>query len=168
MGMTALSVVIITFNEERNIARCINSVKDIADEIVVVDSYSTDNTKNICSNFDVIFIQRKWEGFSAAKNFANSMSKNDWILSLDADEVLSDQLRETIKNLKFKNEFSYCSFNRLTNYCGSWIRHSNWYPDKKLRLFNRKNSEWSGLIHEELSVPVNIIIKHFKIGRAHV
>jgi len=77
MGMTALSVVIITFNEERNIARCINSVKDIADEIVVVDSYSTDNTKNICSNFDVIFIQRKWEGFSAAKNFANSMSKND-------------------------------------------------------------------------------------------
>jgi glycosyltransferase involved in cell wall biosynthesis len=165
--MQCLSVVIITFNEEKNIFRCLNSIKGLTDDIIIVDSFSTDKTAEICSNFDVKFIQRKWEGYSQTKNFANSQAKYDWILSLDADEELSNELRESIDNLKLNNALSFYSFNRMTNYCGSWVKHSNWYPDKKLRLFNKNTSEWKGLIHEELSIPQGITIKHINQDILH-
>jgi len=158
--MQELSIVIITFNEEKNIYRCLNSVKGLSDDIIVVDSFSTDKTAEICAQFNVRFIQRKWEGYSATKNFANAQAKHDWVLSLDADEALSNELHSTINKLKSINELCYCSFNRMTNYCGSWVKHSNWYPDKKLRLFNKNLSEWKGLIHEELNMPDGITIKH--------
>jgi glycosyltransferase involved in cell wall biosynthesis len=165
--MQHLSVVIITFNEEKNISRCLSSINGLTDDVVVVDSFSKDKTAEICTEFNARFIQRKWEGYSTTKNFANNQAKHDWILSLDADEALSKELYETIVQLKLNDNLSYCSFNRMTNYCGSWVKHSNWYPDKKLRLFNRKLSEWKGLIHEELSVPDNIKIQHINQDILH-
>jgi glycosyltransferase involved in cell wall biosynthesis len=148
--MPKLSVVIITFNEERNIARCLDSVKGIADDIVVVDAKSTDKTEEICRNFNVNFILHEWEGYSGSKNFGNSQAKYDMILSIDADESLSEELKLSIKTIKDKPEAGFYQFNRLTNYLGKWIRHSGWYPDTKLRIFDRRKAKWEGLIHETL------------------
>lgn len=148
--MPELSVVIITYNEEKNIARCLASVQGIADEIVVVDSFSTDKTEAICKSYNVSFIQRKWQGYSDTKNFANSAATNNWILSLDADEALSDELKQSILKIKQGTELLTCSFNRLTNYCGTWIKHAGWYPDTKTRIFDRRITKWQGTIHEEL------------------
>ena len=150
--MPQLSVVIITFNEEKNIGRCLDSVKEIADDIVVVDSFSTDNTKGICEKQKVNFIQHKWEGYSASKNFANSQAKYDWILSLDADEALSEELKQSILEVKKDSELLTYKFNRLTNYCGKWIKHCGWYPDTKIRIFDRRITKWEGILHEKLVI----------------
>jgi len=148
--MTRLSAVVVTFNEERNIGRCLESLRAVADEIVVVDSFSTDNTEAICKQHNAKFIQRKWEGYSATKNFANNAASHDWILSIDADEALSEELRKSIVEVKLQDKPPACSFNRLTNYCGKWIRHAGWYPDVKVRIFDRRTASWQGSIHEEL------------------
>jgi glycosyltransferase involved in cell wall biosynthesis len=151
--MFKFSVVIITFNEERNIARCLKSLEEVADEIIVVDSFSTDKTAEICRKFPVKFIQKEWMGYSSAKNSGNSMANNDYILSIDADEALSDELRKTILELKKSdNLFDAYRFNRLANYCGKWIHHCGWYPDTKLRLWNRLKGRWEGEIHEEVKI----------------
>lgn len=145
-----LSAVIITFNEEQNIERCINSIVDVADEIIVVDSYSKDNTKKICEALKVSFIQKSWEGYSAAKNFGNHQAQGSYILSIDADECLSEELKRSILNVKPELEGVY-SFNRLTNYCGRWIKNCGWYPDKKIRIFPKKDTYWNNSeIHESL------------------
>lgn len=154
--MKNLSVVIITFNEERNIARCLNSVKEIADDIVIVDSGSTDKTEEICKTFNVNFIKQSWLGYSEQKNFANQQALYDWIFSLDADEELSSELIQSIKEAKQQDKEIYYKINRLTNYCGKWIKHGGWYPDIKLRIFNRTNSKWIGIIHETLTNEKNI------------
>lgn len=148
--MLKLSVVIITLNEERNITRCLNSVKEIADDIVVVDSGSVDRTKEICLSYNVNFIERKWTGYSDQKNFGNTQARYDWILSIDADEELSKELIESIKEIKSKGEIGFYKINRLANYCGKWIKHSGWYPDTKLRIFDRRIAKWEGVIHEGL------------------
>ncbi len=148
--MPLLSVVIITFNEEKNIGRCLESVKGLADDIVVVDSFSTDDTAEICKKYKVNFIQKTWEGYSENKNYGNSLAKNDWILSLDADEALSAELIQSIASLKQSSEAGLFRICRLTNYCGTWIKHSGWYPDKKVRLFDRRSTHWEGSIHEKL------------------
>jgi len=131
-----LSVVIITFNEEKNIARCLDSVATIADDIVVVDSFSTDNTKHICEEKNIHFIEHKFDGHIEQKNWAITQAKHQYVLSLDADEALTKELQVEI--IKAKNNWQYdgYSFNRLTNYCGVWIKHCGWYPDKKLRLWD--------------------------------
>ncbi len=148
----ALSAVIITFNEEKNIARCINSLVGVADDIVVVDSFSTDHTQEICKTFGVRFFQNKWEGYSQQKNFGNSLALYDWVFSIDADEALSDDLKNSI--LEAKKNFSQYTYRicRMTNYCGNWIRHSGWYPDVKVRFFDRRLHHWEGLIHEKLNI----------------
>lgn len=139
-----ISAVIITFNEEKNIERCILSVKDIVDEIVVVDSYSKDATKSICEKYQVNFIEHAFEGHIQQKNWAKDQAKFDFILSLDADEALNEKLKESV--LAAKNDWQSDSYqmNRLTNYCGKWIHHSGWYPDTKLRLFDRNKGAWGG------------------------
>lgn len=144
--MEKLSVVIITYNEERNIRRCLDSVIAVADEIVVVDSFSSDRTEDICKEFDIKFIKQKFLGYIEQKNFALQYAKNDFVLSLDADEALSDELTASLNTLK-KNVFSFSgySMNRCTNYCGKWIFHGGWYPNKKLRLFNKNNGQWGGI-----------------------
>lgn len=142
--MIKLSVVIITFNEEKNIGRCLESVREIADEIVVVDSYSNDKTRQICEKYDVRFIEHKFEGYIQQKNYAISQATYIHQFSLDADEALSDELKSEIKKLK---ENWYCDgfrMKRLPNYCGKWIRHSSWYPDIKLRLYNSTKGKWQG------------------------
>ncbi|MFL5764581.1 MAG: glycosyltransferase family 2 protein [Bacteroidia bacterium] len=150
--MPQLSVVIITFNEEKNIGRCLESIQQIADDIVVVDSFSTDQTEAICKKFDVNFIQRKWDGYSATKNFANAQAKYDWVLSLDADEAPSEELKRSILEAKKGADLKTFKFHRLTNYCGSWIRHCGWYPDTKIRIFDRRITKWEGHIHEKLVI----------------
>lgn len=147
--MTKLSAVIITLNEERNIARCIDSVMEVADDIVVVDSGSTDRTEAICTEKKVRFIHHAWEGYKEQKNYANSLAEHELILSIDADEALSDELRESILQVKKNHTADGYEMNRMTNYCGKWIRHCGWYPDRKLRLFDRSKFEWGGeKIHE--------------------
>lgn len=148
--MTKLSVVIITYNEEKNIERCLESVKMVADEIVVVDSFSEDATAEICATYNTIFVQKIWKGYSETKNIGNSIAANDWILSLDADEALSPELQQAIQDLKNSNNIQTAKFNRLTNYCGKWIKYGSWYPDTKIRLFNKHEAKWEGEIHERL------------------
>lgn len=160
--MPQLSVVIITFNEEKNIARCLESIKGLADDIVVIDSFSSDNTQNICKQFQVNFIQHAWEGYSNTKNYANSQAKFNWILSLDADEALSEELKLSIEELKKSDKLNTAKFNRITNYCGNWIKHGGWYPDTKIRLFDKTIAKWTGIIHEELSFSKQIDTLHLK------
>ena len=142
--MPQLSVVIITFNEEKNIARCLDSIKEIADDVVVIDSFSTDKTEEICKTKGARFIQHKFEGHIEQKNYAITMANYPHILSLDADEVLDAELKKSI--LEVKNNWRYDGYymNRLTNYCGKWIRHSGWYPDSKLRLWDSRKGSWGG------------------------
>jgi glycosyltransferase involved in cell wall biosynthesis len=143
--MTKISVVIITFNEEKNIGRCLESVKDIADDIVVVDSYSTDDTEKICRQYDVRFIQHPFEGHIEQKNWAITQASYPHILSLDADEMLSDRLKRSISEVKGNWQYDGYYFNRLTNYCGKWIRYSSWYPSRKLRLWDSRKGQWGGM-----------------------
>jgi glycosyltransferase involved in cell wall biosynthesis len=143
--MPALSVVIITFNEERNIGRCLESVKDIADEIVVVDSFSTDKTRLICEKFGVKFFEHDFEGYIRQKNYAISQATFPHQLSLDADEALSDELKSEIQKIKGNWRFDGYRMNRLANYCGKWIRHCGWYPDTKLRLYDSAKGKWMGI-----------------------
>jgi len=140
-----LSAVIITFNEEEHIEKCLTSLVNVADEIVVVDSFSTDRTEAICKHFNVKFIQHSFEGYIEQKNFAITQASNDYILSLDGDEALSEKLKISI--LKAKQNWNCDGYvsNRLNNYCGKWIKHSDWYPDRKLRLFKKESGEWKGI-----------------------
>ena len=147
--MVPVSAVIITFNEEKNIARCLQSLQGVADEILVIDSLSTDRTGDICLEMGARFISNEWPGYAGQKNFGNEKASHDLILSIDADEALSDELRNSILQAKNKPEADAWEMNRITNYCGSWIRHGSWYPDRKLRLFNRNKGQWGGgIIHE--------------------
>jgi heptosyltransferase III len=142
--MVQISVVIITFNEEKNIARCIDSVRPVADEILVVDSYSKDGTKRICLEKGVRFIEHPFEGHIQQKNFALAQATYEHVLSLDADEYLSDELTQSILHVKHNWKEAAYRMNRLSNYGGKWIKHGSWYPDKKIRLWNRGMGMWGG------------------------
>lgn len=155
--MTKISAVVITFNEERNIARCIESIIHVCDEIIVIDSFSKDKTKQICSDYPVKFIEQEWNGYSKTKNYGNSLAKYEYILSIDADEALSKNLQEEILLLKKKSLNGAYAINRITNYCGQWIRHSGWFPDWKIRLFPKEFSKWNdAIVHEELLYNMNL------------
>ncbi len=148
--MIKLSVVIITYNEEKNIGRCIESLKDIADEIVVVDSFSTDKTKEICQGYNVRFFEHHFLSYSEQKNHANSKTSFDYIFSIDADEVVSEELKQSILKTKSNFDCDVYVLSRLTNYCGKWIKHCGWYPDRKSRLWKKDTAMWDGTIHETL------------------
>jgi len=147
----SISAVIVTLNEEQNIGRCIDSLLGVADEVIVLDSFSTDKTADICRTKGVKFFQKSWQGYSTSKNYANDLATMDYVLSIDADEVLSDELKHSIIEQKKNPLFVAYSFNRLTNYCGQWIHHCGWYPDAKIRLFKRGEATWAGEIHEGLT-----------------
>jgi glycosyltransferase involved in cell wall biosynthesis len=150
MPKIKLSAVIITLNEEKNIGRCIDSLMPVADEFIIIDSFSTDKTIDIIKSKGLTTTQRKWEGYSDTKNFANSLCTGDFILSIDADEELSPQLIQSIRAFKQDPTADVLEVNRLTNYCGQWIRHSGWYPEYKTRIFRKGLATWKGSIHEEL------------------
>lgn len=143
--MPKLSVVVITYNEEKNIARCLESVKEIADDIVVIDSFSTDKTEEICKAKGARFIQHKFNGHIEQKNWAIRQANYPHILSLDADEAVDDVLKDSI--LQIKNNWQHDGYymNRLTNYCGKWIHHCGWYPDRKLRIWDSREGKWGGV-----------------------
>ncbi len=140
----SIAAVIITYNEERNIHRCLESLGGVADEIVVVDSYSTDRTQEICRSFNAKFIKHRFIGHIEQKNWAILQTNSPYILSLDADEVLSDELRASILRAKENWTHDGYYFNRLTNYCGKWIRHTSWYPSRKLRMWDARKGNWGG------------------------
>lgn len=163
-----ISVVIITYNEEARIAACVESVVGIADEILVVDSLSQDNTREICRNYDVRFIENAFPGYIEQKNYATSLAKYDIILSLDADEVLSEVLKEQIRNVKSNWEADAYAFNRLSSFQGKWIYHCGWYPDRKIRLFNRRKAHWGGFNpHDHIIMDDNTRIQLIKQDILH-
>src|ERR1035438_9055737 len=121
--MENLSVVIITYNEEKNIARCLESIREVADEVIVMDSFSTDRTEQICKEKDVRFYQHAFEGHIEQKNYAAMFTNYPFVLSLDADEALSETLIRNILQVKCKRVCDGYEMSRLTNYCGTWIHH---------------------------------------------
>ncbi len=156
MTNITLSVVVITYNEEKNITRCLEAAQKVADEIIVVDSFSTDRTKEICLSYHVRFYEHPFEGYVKQKNFANSLASGTYILNLDADEVLSDELIQSILKIKENPTYEGYYLNRITNYCGKWIKHGGWYPDKKLRLWYAPKGRWEGInLHERLVLDEN-------------
>jgi glycosyltransferase involved in cell wall biosynthesis len=140
-----ISAVIITYNEAHNIGRCLDALRGVADDIVVLDSFSSDGTAEICRAKGARFFQHKFKDYSDQKNRANALAKYPIILSVDADEVLGAPLQKSIKKCA-ENWGAHDAYrvNRLTNYCGHWIYHCGWYPDRKLRLFDRRKGRWGG------------------------
>jgi glycosyltransferase involved in cell wall biosynthesis len=149
--MPPVSATIITRNEATNIARAIRSL-DCADEVLVVDSGSTDETVKIAAGLGARTITHPWEGFAAQKNFAVREASHDWILSLDADEELDEEARAAIREWKESAPRAAAyRFARRAQYLGRWILHSGWYPDWKIRLFNRGKGRWAGgYVHESV------------------
>ena len=163
-----ISGVIITSNEEKNIGRCLNSLSDVCDEIIVVDSLSTDRTKEICEEHTVKFIENPFPGHIEQKNFALDQASYDYVLSLDADEALSPELKASILKAKENWQHHAYKFNRFTNYCGQWIRHSGWYPDTKIRLWDRRKGRWGGLNpHDSVILNSDADAKHLEGDLLH-
>ena len=144
--MTSLSAAIITLNEEKNIERCLRSLQGVADEIVVVDSLSTDRTREICSQFGVHFIEQKFLGHIEQKNLAISRTFHEHVLCIDADEALSPELTRSILKVKEQGfPADGYTMNRLSWYCDQFIRHGTWYPDRKLRLLKKDKGRFGGM-----------------------
>lgn len=166
--MQSLSVVIITFNEELNIARCIASVKGLADEVIVLDSFSTDRTCEIARELGAIVYQEKFRGYIGQKNLAIQYATYDYILSLDADEALDETLAENMLREKQSFEFRAYRMNRCTNFCGRYIRHGLWYPDRKIRLFDRRIGKWGGLNpHDKIELLEGFQVKQLEGNILH-
>jgi len=155
-----ISVVIITLNEEKNIAQCLDSV-NWADEVIVFDSDSVDRTVEIARSYGAtVHVESKWYGFGVQKNKATELAQGDWILSLDADERVSENLADEIKNVTSNSEdLAGIEIPRLSSYCGRFMRYGGWWPDYTLRLFRRGCGNFSeNLVHEKMRV-------NGKIGR---
>lgn len=161
-----ITAAIITYNEERNIARAIESLR-CCDEIVVVDSGSSDRTPEIAAKLGARVIDSPWPGYARQKNFAAEQASNDWILSIDADEALSEALEGEIWQIKKADPlFDAYTMPRLAQYLGRWILHSGWYPDRKVRLYQRGKASWTGqFVHE--SIQVNGRTGHLKSDLLH-
>ncbi|MCH5318322.1 MAG: glycosyltransferase family 2 protein [Paramuribaculum sp.] len=142
--MAQLSATILTLNEARHIRQCIESLRDLADEIIVVDSLSTDGTPDICRELGCSVTRRRMAGYGAQRQYATSLTTHDYVLALDADEVISPALRSTLIELK-KNGFRHrgYSFPRLNFYCGTPVKHCGWYPDIQVRLFDKRYANWN-------------------------
>ena len=153
MPLRPVSATIITYNEEDRIAAAIASLS-CCDEVLVIDSESTDRTREIAARCGARVVQRKWEGYSRQKNFAAEQAANDWILSIDADERVSVELSNEILAWKaLETAANAFSMPRRVFYFGKWIQHSGWYPDRKIRLYHRRRARWTGdFVHERLSV----------------
>ena len=161
-----ISATIIAENEERNIARAIESLR-CCDEIVVVDSGSTDRTIEIAAKLGARVVESPWRGYAEQKNLASAQARHDWVLSIDADESLSEALEAEIWQIK-KTGPAYDAYTmpRLAQYLGRWILHSGWYPDRKVRLFDRRKASWVGkYVHE--SVVVRGSVGHLESNLLH-
>ncbi len=158
--MTKLSIIIITKNEAANIRGCIESVA-WADEIIVVDSGSSDSTVEICRDLGVTVFEQDWPGFGIQKNRALSSATGEWVFSIDADERVTPELRAAIEAVLVmpENECTAYQVSRISSYCGRFMRHSGWYPDHIVRFFRRDKAKFTeDLVHERL-------ITNGKVGR---
>src|SRR6267143_2841274 len=157
--MNRLSACLITFNEEENLQRVLDSVQGIADEVVVVDCGSKDRTQEIAQGHGAKLVIQEWTNFAEQKNIAAAAASNDWILSLDADEELSPELREALLEWKRKEpQFSVYEFARRTWYLGRWVWHTRWYPDYQRKLYRRDKTRFE--------VPEHATVKYEgQIGR---
>jgi len=170
--MVKISAIIITQNEERNIGRCIDSVRSVVDEIVVIDSFSTDQTCDIALEKGARVIKHRFISHIDQKNFAVTQATYEYVLSLDADEYLSEQLTGSILEVKESWPYEAYRMNRLSNYGGKWIRHGNWYPDQKIRLWNKRKGLWGGENpHDKVILKRGVKVMHLKgdlLHRAYV
>ena len=149
-----LSVTIITLNEEDNIKRCLDSIKEIANEIIVVDSGSTDKTVEIAKKYGIKVYERKFDNYSNQKNYAAEKTTGDWILSLDADEKINTELAEEIKKAIKTTNYSAYSIPRKNIILGKWIKYTRWQPelDRHVWLWRKGRGKWLDEVHEELAV----------------
>ncbi len=174
MSPMEISAVIITHNEERRLEGALKSLAGIASEIIIVDARSSDETVKVARRYTDRVFERDWTNFADQKNFGNAQASHPWILSLDADERVSPELCQELLGLK-KTEPDVEAFSmpRKVHYLGRWIRHSGWYPDRKLRLFRRDAARWEGeYVHEKLAVKGRIgklggCIHHFTYRNIH-
>ncbi len=161
--MQKLSVVIITYNEEAHIGNCIDSVKPVADEIIVLDCFSTDKTVEIAQSKGAIIREAAFRGYIDQKNLALEFASYDYVLSLDADEMLDTTLTSSVAEEKKSFGHKAYIMNRCTNYCGKFIRHGQWYPDRKLRLFDKRVATWGGLNpHDKVELAAALPVKHLR------
>ncbi len=166
--MKPLSAVIITLNEEDKIGRCIDSLWTVADEIIVLDSFSADNTVAIAKEKGAIVKQEKFAGYIQQKNLALKYATHHYVLSLDADETLSQELISSILNEKEEFRFKAYSMNRYNHYCGKFINHGLWYPDRKVRLFDKRIATWGGMNpHDKIILPGNLKARLLKGNLLH-
>lgn len=149
--MHKLSVIIITLNESANLDRCLRSLQGIADEVIVVDSYSADDTEEIALQYGAVFLQRKFSGYGSQKAAGLAKAKHDLLLVIDADEALSEELKQSMHSIKNQPTADAYELKRLTNYCGKWIRHGGWYPDLVMRLWKKgKAFQNEDALHEKI------------------
>lgn len=161
--MERISVVIITYNEENKISRCLESIKPVADEIVILDSFSTDNTKKIAERFGALVYQQTFRGYKEQKNAALKLASHNYVLSIDADEALSVELINSILTAKEKFMCSAYTMNRCNFFEGRFIRHGLWYPDKKIRLFDKRIAHWGGMNpHDKIILEENAATCHLE------
>jgi hypothetical protein len=151
--MNRFTAILLTLNEEPNLPRALGSLEGIADEVVLVDSGSTDRTLEIAAQRGARVIVRKWTDYSSQRNFAAAQASHDWILTIDADEELSGELRKSLADWK-QSEARYAGYQvaRLANYLGRWIHYSGWYPDLNVRLYHRERARYKGAVHERMMV----------------
>jgi glycosyltransferase involved in cell wall biosynthesis len=158
-----ISAVIITLNEASSIERCLSSIDGIADEIIVVDSASSDSTEEICRKYNARFIKHEFTGYMDQKNYSLSLASYKYILSIDADEALSQELHDSLAEIKNNLISDGYLFNRRGNFCGQWIKHSAWYPDRQLRLFNKEVGKWGDInVHETVRMAAGSKITRIK------
>jgi len=147
-----ISVIIIAKNAEKTIYKCLNSLS-FSSEIIVLDSGSTDQTKEICRQFTNLVFETDWQGFGIQKNRALEKATSDWVLSIDADEEISKELALEIQQIIREEKFTAFYLPRLSNYCGKWMKHGGWYPDYVLRLWKRGTARFSNdIVHEKVVV----------------
>ncbi len=163
-----ISAVIITHNEEANIGRCLTGLHGLVDEVVVVDAESTDATARIAAGHGARVVVRPWTNYSDQKNFANGLAQGPYILSMDADEVPSPELAAAIQEAVKAGLQGAYRMDRLTNYCGTWVRHGGWYPDTKTRLFPKDRARWTGdHVHEVLELAPGVTEQHLSGDLLH-
>ncbi len=150
-----VSVVIIAKNEAHIIGQTLLSLRGLTDDIVVVDNGSTDNTEAICRQMGAVVIKAAWQGYGPTKNIGIKAAKYDWILSLDADEAIDEQLKQAVKNMSTADENNVYNLNFKNFFCGKWVKHGEWGSDRHIRLFNRKTVQWdAAAVHEQLQLPL--------------
>jgi len=163
-----ISVVIITKNESHVIRNTLQSLQPVINDVVIVDSGSTDNTVELCRQLNATVIETNWAGYGINKNKGIAAAKNDWILSLDADESIDDELKHSLQQLSLQNENEVFNIRFKNFFCNKWIRFGEWGFDKHIRLFNRNSVQWNNAaVHENLVLPAGVKVTMLKGNILH-